>query len=121
VFDSWKAAQTVLVYKKKEQIDSKNWRAITIANCKYRIYTCLIARTFQQVNSRHGIYTDVQKGFIKKTSEYSEHSIIWNELFQDAKRKRKDLIITAIDITNVFGSVPHELIMSMLKQFNFLI
>jgi hypothetical protein len=42
-----------------------------------------------------------------------------NELSQDAKRKSKDLIVTAIDFTNAFGSVPQELIMSMLKQLNF--
>jgi hypothetical protein len=119
VFDSWKAARIVLIYKKGERTDSKNWKPIIITNCTYRIYTCLIARAFQQVNSQYGIHADAQKGFIKKTNECSEHNIILNEHFQGAKRKNKDLIVTAIDFTNAFSSVLHKLIMSMVKHFNF--
>jgi hypothetical protein len=70
------------------------------------------------VNSQYRFFEDVQKGLIKKTNACSEHAIILNELFQDAKRKRKDLIVTAVDFTKAFGSVPHELIMSTLKQAN---
>jgi chaperonin cofactor prefoldin len=120
VFESWKEARTVLIYKKGERTHPKNWRPITITNYTYRIYTCLMARAFQQVNSQHGIYADTQKDFIKKTNKCSKQSITLKEFFQDAKRKSKDLIVTAIDFTNAFGSAPHELIMSMLKQLNFL-
>jgi hypothetical protein len=41
-----------------------------------------------------------------------------NELLHDANREREDLIVTAIDFTNAFGSVPHELIVSTMKQRN---
>jgi hypothetical protein len=119
VFDSWKDARTVLIYKKGERSDPKNWRPITITNCTYRLYTCLMARAFQQVNSKYDIYEDVQNGFIKKSIGCSEHSIKLKELFQKAKCKGTELIITAIDFTNAFGSVPHKLIMSMLKMLNF--
>jgi hypothetical protein len=78
-----------------------------------------MARPFEQINLQHGIYVDAQKGFIKKTNGCSEHDILSNELFQDAKKKNKDLILTAIDFSNAFGPVPHDLIISMLKQFNF--
>jgi hypothetical protein len=78
-----------------------------------------MARTFQQMNLQHGIYVDAQKAFIAKTNGCNEHRILLNELFQDAKSKNKDLIVTAIDFSNAFGSVPHDLIMSTLKQFNF--
>jgi hypothetical protein len=71
------------------------------------------------MNLQHGIDNDVQKGFIKKTNGCSEHRIILNELFQNAKRKHKDLIVTSIDFENAFGSVPYALIMSVLKQMNF--
>jgi hypothetical protein len=78
-----------------------------------------MARAFQQMNLQHGIYVDAQKGFIKKTNGCSEHGILLNELFQDAKKKNKDLIVIAIDFSNAFGSIPHHLIMSALKQLNF--
>jgi hypothetical protein len=119
VFDSWKEARTILICKKGERIDPKNWRPISIANCIYRVYTCLMARAFQQVNSQYRMFEDVQKGFIKKTNEWSKHAIILNELFQDANRNGNNLIVPAIDFTKAFGSVPDELIMSTLKQINY--
>jgi hypothetical protein len=119
VLGSWKEARTVLIYKKGDRNDPRNWRPITMTNFLYRIYTCLMARAFQQMNVQYGIYANVQKGFIKKTKGCSEHAIMLNELFNDAKRKSKELIGTAIDFTNAFGSVPHELIMSALRQLNF--
>jgi hypothetical protein len=61
------------------------------------------------MNSRHGIYVDMQKGFIKKTNGCSEHGIKSNKLFHDVKKRAKDLIVTTIDFTNAFGSIPLRL------------
>jgi hypothetical protein len=84
----------------------------------YRIFTYLIARAFQDVNSGIRVFSDSQKGFIQKTNGCSEHGIILNELLYNAHRNKEDLVVTAIDFTNAFGSVPHELIMSVMKQRN---
>jgi hypothetical protein len=119
VFKSWKEARTILIFKKGREDDINNWRPISITNCIYRIYTCLMARCFQAENQKAHFYTDRQKGFIKKTNGCSEHAILLNELFQDARRKGKDLYVTTIDFANAFGSVPHELIFSTMKQRGF--
>jgi hypothetical protein len=79
----------------------------------------MMVRACQQVNLHHGICVDAQKDSLEKTSECSERGILLNELFQDAKRKNKDLLVTAIDFPNALGSVPHDLIISTLKQLNF--
>jgi hypothetical protein len=71
------------------------------------------------MNLQYGIFVDAQNGFIKKANGYSDHNILLKELFQDAKRQNKRLIVTAIDFSNAFGTVLHDLIMSTLKQFNF--
>jgi hypothetical protein len=76
-------------------------------------------KSFLKDEFAYGIYVDRQKGFIKKTNGCSQHDILLNELFEDAKRKKKDLIVTAIDLSNAFGFVQHDLIMSTLKQLNF--
>jgi hypothetical protein len=78
-----------------------------------------MARCFQEINASHNIFSDHQKGFIKKTNGCSEHGIILNELFHDAYRNRKGLVVTAIDFTNAFGSVPHKLFLSTMNQRNF--
>jgi hypothetical protein len=64
-------------------------------------------------------YVDAQKGFIRKTNGRSERGTLLNEPFDNAKGKNKNLIVTAIDFSNAFGSVPHDLNMSTLKQLNF--
>jgi hypothetical protein len=119
VISSWKEARTILIHKKGDREDVRNWRPISITNCMYRIFTCLMARTIQRINSKVHVFSDCQKGFIKKTNGCSEHGIILNELLHNANRNRESLIVTAIDFTNAFGSVPHDLIMSMMKQRNF--
>jgi hypothetical protein len=68
---------------------------------------------------QHQIYADAKKGFIKRMNGRNEHSILLHELFENAKRKNKDLIVTAIDFSNAFDSIPHHLITSTLKQLNF--
>jgi hypothetical protein len=54
-----------------------------------------------------------------KINGWSEYGIVMNELFYEAHRNRDNLVVTAIDFTKAFGSVPHELIMSTMKQRNF--
>jgi hypothetical protein len=119
IFDSWKKAKTILLFKKGDRTDPQNWRPISITNCLYRIFTCLMARNFQEINSNYHLFSNPQKGFIKKTNGCTEHGIILNELYHDAYRNNKSLVVTAIDFTNAFGSVPHELILSTMKQRNF--
>jgi hypothetical protein len=119
VMDSWREARMVLIYEKGDREDLKDRTPITITNCVYRIYTWLMVRVFQQINLQYRIYVNAQNGLIKKRNRCSEHGILLNELFQDAKKKNKDLIVTVIDFSNAFGSIPHDLIMSTLKQLNF--
>jgi hypothetical protein len=119
VMESWKQARTILLYKKGDQKEIGNWRPISITNWVYRIFTCLMARSFQKINMRYKVFTDNQKGFIQKTNGCSEHAIILNELLHDANRFQKNLVVTAIDFTNAFGSVPHDMIMSAMEQRGF--
>jgi hypothetical protein len=102
VMSSWKAARTILLYQKGDRNAIENRRLISITNYIYRIFTCLMARAIQSINSKVEIYSDSQKGFIKKTNGCSEHGIILNELLHNANRNREDLVMTTIDFTNAF-------------------
>jgi hypothetical protein len=76
VMNTWKEAKTILVHKKGNREEIGNWRPTLITNCLYRIFTCLMARAFQNINSKVQIYSDSQKGFVKKTNGCSEHGIM---------------------------------------------
>jgi hypothetical protein len=86
----------------------------------YRIFTYLMTRALQEINAKVHIFSDSQKGFIKKTNECSEYGMILNELLHNTHRNIVNLVMTAINFTNAFGSVPHDLIMLTMKQRNFL-
>jgi hypothetical protein len=60
-----------------------------------------------------------ETGFIQKRSGYSEHGTSLNERLHNANRKKEDLIVTAIDFTNAFGSVSHEPILTTMQQRSF--
>jgi hypothetical protein len=118
MMSTWKDAKIILLHKKVDRGKIGNWRPISIMNCMYRIFTCLMVRAIQDINTKVRVFSDSQKGFIKKTNGYSEHGIILNELMHDVNRTCKSLIVTAIDFTNTFGSVRYELIMSVMRQLN---
>jgi hypothetical protein len=119
VVSSWKEAKIILIHKKGNRDRIENWRLISITNCMYRRFICLMARAFQEIHSTTKIFSDTQKGFIQKTNGCSEHGILLNELLYDAHRNRSNLVVTAMDFTNAFGSVPQQLIMSTMKRRNF--
>ena len=56
-----------------------------------------------------------QKGFWPGIDGVSEHTEILTHLIKDAKKHSRSLIITLLDLKNVFGEVHHELIKSALR------
>jgi hypothetical protein len=119
--NSWKEPKTILRYKKRSRDEVENWRPISITNCMDRIFTCLMARALQDVNSRTRVFSESQKCFIHKTNGCSKHGIMLNQLLDNAHRNKEDLAVTVVDFTNVFGSVLQKLIMSAMRQRNFLV
>jgi hypothetical protein len=119
VMSSWKEARTILIHKKGDRDEIPNWRPFSITNCMYRIFTCLMARAIQDINSRTKIFSETQKGSIQKTNGCSEHGIVLSELLYEAHRNKNNLVVTATHFTNAFGSVPHESILSTVRQQNF--
>ena len=109
-------AKTVLLHKKGDLETITNWRPISLTNAIYRIFTASIAQVIQDINRSEEIFSHAQKGFIARCNGCTEHSIMINELFNDAKRKNSDILALTIDCTNAFGSVPLQLITSTLKQ-----
>jgi hypothetical protein len=66
VMSSSKEARTIVIHKKGHRDEIGNWRPISIANCMYGIFICLMARAIQNINLRTKIVSDTQKGFIQK-------------------------------------------------------
>ena len=117
---TWNTARTILLYKKGDENDLKNWRPLTIASCIYRTWTCALATCIQDINrSGSKLFDDNQKGFIKHKNGCLEHSNMITEAICDANRNNKDIYIASLDLRDAFGSVPHEYIKFVLNEMEF--
>ena len=116
---NWKTSVTRLIYKKGDSNDPGNWRPISVSNALYRITSCAWARAINVFNKRIHIYSSNQRGFVSGINGCADNAAIISELFYDARRHNKDIIITALDFRNAFGSVPHEMIDAMLHAKGF--
>ena len=117
---TWNMSRTILLYKKGDERDLKNWRPLTIASCLYRTWTCALASSLQMINMRGTkLFDENQKGFIKHKDGCLEHSNMITEAICDANRNGKDIYIAALDLRDAFGSVPHEYIKFVLSEMQF--
>ena len=116
---SWKTSELKLIYKKGDMNEPRNWRPIAIANSIYRIFSCTIAKIIMKLNNHYQIFSEEQKGFIENRDGCFQNAIAIQELLADAQRHNKQLLVTTLDFRNAFGSVPHDLIKTVLKQKGF--
>jgi hypothetical protein len=75
-----------------------------------------MARCIQEINATHHLYSDHQKGFIKKTNGCTDHGIILNELFHDTNRHHKGLIVTAANTKFDDMKILDRTIMSLINR-----
>ena len=61
------------------------------------------------------INTSLQKGGIPKVAGCLEHTAILSQLINEAKREKKNLVVTWLDIANAYGSIPHKVINAALE------
>ena len=56
----------------------------------------------------------IQKGFTPKVSGTFEHTAQMAHIINQARTKQRSVVITLLDLKNVFGEVHHNLIQSVL-------
>ena len=52
----------------------------------------------------------IQKGGIPGISGCLEHTSILSQAIREAKKEKKNLVVTWLDIANAYGSIPHDVI-----------
>ena len=114
---AWRRAGGVLIPKEKDATDISQFRPISLLNVEGKIFFSVIAQRLSTYLERNKyIDTSVQKAGIPGFSGCLEHtSMIWHQI-QTAKKDKRDLYVTFLDLANAFGSVPHELLW---ESFNF--
>ena len=112
----WKCSKTIFLHKGQDPHNTANWRPISITPAWYRIITAHFARVLTTTNEVHPFITPAQKGFRQGVDGCCEHAMKLNELIADAARRRRGIYLATIDLRDAFGSVPHELFCSVMRQ-----
>ena len=114
----WKQLNTVLLYKKGDKTDVKNYRPVGLANtiCKLwtRILTVAISRTCEEAKTLH--YSQV--GFRAHRNALQQLDMLTHTI-EDAHLRNKDLFVLYIDFSNAFNTIKHDKLWKVLKELGF--
>lgn len=114
---TWRRAEGVFIPKEDGATAVEKYRTISLLNVEGKLYFAMKAdRLLNFTLANKYIDTSVQKGGIPKVSGCLEHTAILSHLIKEAKEKKKNLVITWLDIANAYGSIPHSLIITALRR-----
>jgi hypothetical protein len=111
----WKSAETTLIHKSGDVDDITNWRPISLMSCLYKVYSSLWNNRLKLVRN---LISKVQRGFSNREG-CAENIALMRGAIDNTRSEKRDLAIAFLDLTNAFGSVPHELIQHSLRKFGF--
>ncbi|XP_023210578.1 uncharacterized protein LOC111613451 [Centruroides sculpturatus] len=111
---SWKVSTTVLIHKKGDTANLKNWRPICLSNTLGKLYTACLADRLLRWCSDNNRLSLSQKGFLNYQG-CLEHNFVVKSVIQDARRSLKDCCIAWLDIANAFGNIPHHTLWESLR------
>uniref|UniRef100_A0A914EMM8 Reverse transcriptase n=1 Tax=Acrobeloides nanus TaxID=290746 RepID=A0A914EMM8_9BILA len=111
----WKRAYTILIYKKGDKSKMQNWRPIALTNTIYKIYTSIWAQRLQNLPE---LISPDQKGFTKLDG-CGEHIALLRNAIHRATNSKQEIAVAWLDLTNAFGSIPHDAIIQSLQAYGF--
>ena len=116
ISDAWREAEGVFIPKEDGAETVEKFRTISLLNVEGKLFFSLKAdRITDFLIKNRFINSSIQKGGIPKVSGCLEHAAILSQLIREAKKEKKNLVVTWLDIANAYGSIPHTVIKSALE------
>ena len=112
---NWESCSTILIHKKGEDNVITNCGPISLQNTLYKVYTALIARRLASWALDAEALSPSQKGFLPFEGCF-EHTFLLRSAMTDARCASRNLSIVWLDLKDVFGSVPHSILLNLLKR-----
>ncbi|GBO08912.1 Retrovirus-related Pol polyprotein from type-1 retrotransposable element R2 [Araneus ventricosus] len=112
---SWKTSTTVLLPKSGDPSLPNNWRPIALSATIYKMFTKCLAARLSTWCERYDVLSSCQKGFTPHDGVI-EHNYVLKNFLDSARKNHTDACIAWLDVTNAFGSIPHEAIFEMLTR-----
>ena len=115
---TWKTSNKVLIYTKGDKSQPRNWRPISLQPTIHKIYAAILARRLALLAVSNKTISQSQTGFLPFEG-CAEHSFLLRSVFEDSKRRNKNVRVVWLDLKNAFGSVPHDTMWEMMKRLDF--
>lgn len=106
-----------LVHKEGDTNAIGNWSPISLLLTIYKTYSAIIARRIASWAISTSDFSDAQNGFVAFDG-YAKHKFLLCTIMTDSRRHRHNLVLTWLDLRDTFGSVPHHLMLSIMKRLS---
>nr|XP_037284215.1 uncharacterized protein LOC119176986 [Rhipicephalus microplus] len=104
---SWKSTRTILIHKKGDREDPRNWRPIALGRTIAKLYAGCLTTRLQRWLGDHAVLSRCRKGFLPHDGVF-EHNFVLQGRLDDARTGGGELCAGFLDYANAFGSVAHE-------------
>ena len=94
-----------------EHLDILDFRPISLLNVERKLFFSILSKQLKKhIFSNNLINPSIQKGYMETVSGCWRHiSVVWDE-FKLKKAEKSNITAIWLDIANVYGSVPHQLL-----------
>lgn len=100
--DDWNESVTVLLYKKGDRADLKNYRPISLLSQTYKLFMRIITN---RLTSKLDSYQPVEQAGFRKGYSTADHLLTVRTLIEKANEYHLDLYIGFIDYEKAFDSI----------------
>ena len=113
--EEWKISKTKLL-KKKNKPTAKDLRPLALTDISYKIFMSLLKEEIEEhlINIKED--NELQAGF-KKGGRIEDNLLTLRYCVKDAYKRRKQLVITAIDFKKAYDSIKREELVKAMKDY----
>jgi hypothetical protein len=114
----WTQSRTVLLHKKDDPAEVKNYRPICLANTTYKLWTSLITAAVAGFAEEHSVLSCMQEGFRPhKNTERQLQNML--HILEDAALTHKDVLMMYIDFSSAFNTIDQDKLLMIMHDLGF--
>ena len=115
---SWLQSTTVLLYKKGDPLEWKNYRPIALANCLYKLWTSVLTEVLSTYAESNGVLCSTQEGFRTQRNTARQLQNMTNVL-EDARLTGSNLYTVYVDFSSAFDMADHDRLLQVMYDLGF--
>ena len=113
--ETWREAKMIILHKKGERRDIKNYRPVSLLSHTYKLFTRAIQNRMEKVLDEN--QPRERAGFRKKYSTV-DHLQALNQVIEKSEEYQLPMVIRFIDYEKAFDSIKHFSIFEALRKIN---